>query len=172
MCWRILPDPLAVSLAAATGAVAACLLTGQIGLFIAAALGAHLITLRTGGAARAGLWLSLLVLKPHTVFAVPLLHALTGRWRVIFWASAGGCGLILLTLALAWWRTNLYGLLLAHYGLSLAGVIFEIYFMYIQIVVIRAVCVWCTAYGVSLILRFVVALIVWLRQPRSEAGAP
>lgn len=77
-----------------------------------------------------------------------------------------GLSLILLTLAIAWWRTNLYGLLLAHYGLSLAGVIFEIYFMYIQIAVIRAVCVWCTSYGLSLILRFVVALIVYLRQPR------
>jgi uncharacterized membrane protein len=76
--------------------------------------------------------------------------------------------LILLTLAVAWWRTNLYGLLLAHYGLSLAGVIFEIYFLYIQIAVIRAVCVWCTSYGLSLILRFVIALTVWLRQPRQE----
>ncbi|HEX4898332.1 MAG TPA: vitamin K epoxide reductase family protein [Candidatus Limnocylindrales bacterium] len=77
-----------------------------------------------------------------------------------------GLSLILLTLAVTWWRTNLYGLLLAHYGLSLAGVIFEIYFIYIQIAVIRAVCVWCTTYGLSLILRFVVALVVWLRQPR------
>ncbi len=77
--------------------------------------------------------------------------------------------LILLTLAIAWWRTDLYGLLLAHYGLSLAGVIFEIYFLYLQVVVIRAVCVWCATYGLSLVLRFVIALIVWLRQPR---GAP
>jgi uncharacterized membrane protein len=83
-----------------------------------------------------------------------------------------GLSLILLTLAIAWWRTNLYGLLLARYGLSLAGVIFEVYFMYLQIYVIRAVCVWCTSYGLSLILRFVVALVVWLRQPRGleEAG--
>lgn len=83
-----------------------------------------------------------------------------------------GLSLVLLTLAIAWWRTNLYGLLLAHYGLSLAGVIFEIYFIYIQIAVIRAVCVWCASYGLSLILRFVVALIVWLRQPRPvDVGA-
>jgi uncharacterized membrane protein len=83
-----------------------------------------------------------------------------------------GLSLILLTLAVAWWRTNLRSLLLAHYGLSLAGVIFEVYFMYLQIAVIRAVCVWCTSYGLSLILRFVVALVVWLRQPRGldEAG--
>ncbi len=71
--------------------------------------------------------------------------------------------LLLLTLAIAWWRSNLYALLLAHYGLSLAGVLFEVYFLYIQIFVIGAVCVWCTSYGLSLILRFVIALIVWLR---------
>lgn len=79
--------------------------------------------------------------------------------------------LTLLTLALAWWRTNVRGLLLLHYGLSLGGVIFEIYFLYIQIAVIRAVCVWCTSYGLSLILRFVVALVVWLRQTRGATPA-
>jgi uncharacterized membrane protein len=73
--------------------------------------------------------------------------------------------LILLTLAIAWTRTNLYGLLLAHYGLSLAGVVFEVYFLYVQVVVIGAVCVWCTSYGLSLVARFVIALTVWLRQP-------
>lgn len=71
--------------------------------------------------------------------------------------------LVLLTLAIAWWRTDLYALLLAHYGLSLAGVIFEAYFLYIQVVVIGAICIWCTSYGVSLIARFVIALIVWVR---------
>jgi uncharacterized membrane protein len=74
-----------------------------------------------------------------------------------------GLSLLLLTLAIAWWRTDLYGLLLAHYGLSLAGVIFEIYFLYLQVFVIAAVCIWCTSYGLSLIARFVIALIVWLR---------
>lgn len=70
---------------------------------------------------------------------------------------------LLLTLAIAWWRTNRHGLLLAHYGLSLAGVLFEVYFLYLQVVVIGAVCIWCTSYGASLIARFVVALIVWIR---------
>jgi uncharacterized membrane protein len=74
--------------------------------------------------------------------------------------------LLLFSLAIVWWRTNLYALLLAHYGLSLAGVLFEVYFLYIQVVVIGAVCIWCTSYGLSLILRFAVALLVWLR------GAP
>jgi uncharacterized membrane protein len=77
--------------------------------------------------------------------------------------------LVLLTLALAWWRTDLYALLLAHYGLSLAGVLFEAYFLYLQVFVIGAVCIWCTSYGLSLVLRFVIALVVWLRgAPRVE----
>jgi len=76
----------------------------------------------------------------------------------------------LLTLAIAWWRTDIYGLLLAHYALSLAGVLFEAYFLYLQVFVIGAVCVWCTTYGLSLILRFVVALAVWLRQPPPETA--
>ena len=75
--------------------------------------------------------------------------------------------LVLLTCAIAWWRTNLYSLLLAHYGLSLVGVVFEAYFMYLQVAVIGAVCIWCTTYGLSLVLRFVIALAVWLRQPGS-----
>ena len=81
-----------------------------------------------------------------------------------------GLSLILLTLAVAWWRSDRYVLLLAHYGLSLAGVIFEAYFLYLQVAVIRAVCVWCTTYGLTLILRFVIAFIVWLRQPPPEAS--
>jgi uncharacterized membrane protein len=78
--------------------------------------------------------------------------------------------LLLLTLAIAWWRTDLYGLLLAHYGLSLAGVVFEAYFLYLQLFVIHAVCVWCTSYGLSLVLRFLIAFVVWLRQPPPDAA--
>ena len=81
-----------------------------------------------------------------------------------------GLSLLLLALALAWWRTNLYGLLLAHYGLSLAGVVFEAYFLYLELFVIRAVCVWCTSYGLSLVLRFVIAVAVWLRQPPPDTA--
>ena len=80
--------------------------------------------------------------------------------------------LVLLTLAVAWWRTDLYALLLAHYGLSLAGVLFEAYFLTLQIFVIGAVCIWCTSYGLSLMLRFVVALVVWLRNRPVEGRGP
>lgn len=70
---------------------------------------------------------------------------------------------VLLGLALAWWRTDLYWLLLAHYALSLAGVLFEVYFSYLQVAVIGAVCIWCASYGLSLIARFVIAVLVWVR---------
>ncbi|HYI21043.1 MAG TPA: vitamin K epoxide reductase family protein [Candidatus Limnocylindrales bacterium] len=75
---------------------------------------------------------------------------------------------VLLVLALAWWRTNIYGLLLAHYALSLVGVIFDGYFLYLQVFVIGAVCIWCLTYEISLLLRFLVAFVVWYRQPRPD----
>jgi uncharacterized membrane protein len=82
-----------------------------------------------------------------------------------------GLSLLLLTLAIVWWRTDLRVLLLAHYGLSLAGVLFEVYFLYLQVVVIGAVCIWCTSYGLSLIARFLIALVVWVRGTSTVAAA-
>ena len=74
--------------------------------------------------------------------------------------------LILLTLALAWIRTDLPVLLDLHFGLSLIGVIFEVYFLTLQVFVIQALCIWCTLYGLSLIARFGVAAVIWLRRGR------
>ena len=55
--------------------------------------------------------------------------------------------LVLLRLAIAWWRTNDGRLLAAHYGLSLLGVVFELYFTYLELFVIGAICVWCATAG-------------------------
>jgi uncharacterized membrane protein len=82
-----------------------------------------------------------------------------------------GLSLVLLVLAVAWWRTNDVRLLAAHYGLSLVGVVFEAYFTYLELFVIGAVCVWCASYGISLVARFVVALWVWVHRAR-YADAP
>ena len=76
---------------------------------------------------------------------------------------------VLLTLAFAWIRTDNPVLLDLHAGLSLVGVIFEVYFLSLQLFVIRAVCIWCTLYGLSLLLRFVVVGVIWLRQGRLSA---
>ena len=74
--------------------------------------------------------------------------------------------LTLLVLALAWTSANRTELLAAHYGLSLLGVVFEAYFTYVEVFVIGAVCVWCATYGVSLVARFAVALVIWRRRYR------
>jgi uncharacterized membrane protein len=82
-----------------------------------------------------------------------------------------GLSLMLLALAVAWWRTNDRRLLATHYGLSLLGVVFELYFTYVELFVIGAVCVWCASYGISLIARFLVALWVWQHRTASD-GEP
>jgi uncharacterized membrane protein len=83
-----------------------------------------------------------------------------------------GLSLILFSLAVAWWRTNDGRLLAAHYGLSLLGVMFEVYFTYLELFVIGAVCVWCASYGISLVARFLVALWVWVHRQRYVVAAP
>ncbi len=79
-----------------------------------------------------------------------------------------GLSLVLLTLALAWWRRGGIPLLAGHYFLSLVGVIFEARFMFLQAFVIKAICIWCLTYGISLILRFVLAFWVWMRRDRYQ----
>ena len=82
-----------------------------------------------------------------------------------------GLSLILLAAAIGWYRTGDRRLLAVHYGFSLVGVTFEGYFTYLQIFVIDAVCVWCATYGISLVLRFLIALVVWIRRDKVEPGA-
>ena len=94
-------------------------------------------------------------------------YALIGGIPVAVFGVA--LSLILLTLAFAWIRTDNPLLLDVHCGLSLIGVIFEVYFLTLQVFVIRAVCVWCTLYGLTLIARFLVALVIWIRQGRLAA---
>ena len=72
--------------------------------------------------------------------------------------------LSLLTLALAWIRSGRLALLAAHYALSLVGVVFEVYFTYLEVAVIGAMCVWCATYGLSLVARFAIALWIWVRR--------
>jgi uncharacterized membrane protein len=77
-----------------------------------------------------------------------------------------GLSITLFCLAIWWWRTNNYQILLAHYLLSGVGVAFEGWFQFAQIFLIGAVCVWCESYGISLILRFVIAFWVYVRTPK------
>jgi uncharacterized membrane protein len=49
--------------------------------------------------------------------------------------------------------------LLGAYGLGLFGILFVAYLTYLELFVIHAVCVWCVAYGVTVIAGWLVALI-------------
>ncbi len=80
-----------------------------------------------------------------------------------------GLSIILLVAALGWWRTGDRRLLATHYGFSLVGVTFEAYFTFLQVFVIDAICIWCAMYGISLVLRFLIALVVWVRRDRVDA---
>ena len=77
--------------------------------------------------------------------------------------------LVLLAIALAWIRTNRPVLLDGSYGLSLIGVIFEAYFVFLQLFVIHALCVWCTAYGLTIVAGLLVAW--WARRQRASVDA-
>lgn len=74
----------------------------------------------------------------------------------------------LFTLAVGWVRSDRIDLLAAHYGLSLIGVVFEVWFTYLELFVIGAVCVWCATYGISLLARFAVALWAWRGRARNS----
>lgn len=80
-----------------------------------------------------------------------------------------GLSLVLLSMAVAWIRTDNPTLLDLHYGLSLIGVIFEVYFLSVQVLILHAVCIWCASYGLSLVARFLVALVIWVRAGRFQA---
>jgi uncharacterized membrane protein len=69
--------------------------------------------------------------------------------------------------ALAWWRrADRRGLLVA-YALGILGSFFVAYLTYLELFVIRAICVWCVGYGITVVAGFVVAAVA-LR--RSGAG--
>lgn len=77
--------------------------------------------------------------------------------------------LVLLALALAWIRTDRAVLLDLSYGLSLIGVLFEAYFVFLQVFVIHALCIWCSAYGLTMVARLGVTW--WARRSRGrDAG--
>jgi len=62
-----------------------------------------------------------------------------------------------------WWRRADRRFLLAAYALSLAGVIIEAGFVYLQLAVIHAVCVWCATYGLTVVLGFLTNVIALRR---------
>jgi uncharacterized membrane protein len=131
-----------------------------IGLGIASYLA---ITELTGGEVQCGVLKGCETVQ-HSPYTRPFAGIPVAVYGVIL-------SITLFTLAIAWYKTGNYKLLLAHYALSLVGVAFEGWFQFAQIFLIKAVCVWCESYGVSLVLRFVVALWVFMRTPKPDQVA-
>jgi len=76
-----------------------------------------------------------------------------------------GYSAVVLAAWLAWWRTDRADLLLVPYVLGLIGTIVEAYLVFLELFVIHAVCLWCAAYGVTVVLGWLAGVVV-LRQAR------
>jgi uncharacterized membrane protein len=59
----------------------------------------------------------------------------------------------------AWWRGGLRQGLLAAYGLGLVGILVEAYLVYLELFVIHAICLWCVAYGTTIVVGWLGALV-------------
>src|SRR6187401_3501768 len=58
---------------------------------------------------------------------------------------------VLAIACVAWWRRADPRALYASYGFGLAGVIAVAYLTYLEVFVIRAICVWCVAYATTIV---------------------
>jgi uncharacterized membrane protein len=72
---------------------------------------------------------------------------------------------VMTLLGLAWWRAGDRRALLAGYALGLAGILVEIFLVYLQLFVIHAICVWCMGYGLTIVLGWLVAVVALRRSP-------
>jgi uncharacterized membrane protein len=73
--------------------------------------------------------------------------------------------------ALAWWLRSERRALLAAYLLLLLATLFVAYLTFIELFVIKAICVWCVAYAGTVVLSLVTAGLA-LRRSGAEPGPP
>jgi hypothetical protein len=97
VCWRILPDPVALAAALAAAPTAIMLVNGQTGFLTGGLLGLLLLDLDRRPA-RAGVALGLLSIKPQLALALPFALIAAGRWRTLIAATAT----VLVLAAVAW----------------------------------------------------------------------
>lgn len=71
-------------------------------------------------------------------------------WGVAFSLLVVGCALI-------WWRSADRLALLAAYGLLLLGTLVVAWLTYVELFVIHAICAWCVAHAVTVVLALGVA---------------
>ena len=70
-----------------------------------------------------------------------------------------GFSVVLAGSCLTWWRRGKRRALYAAYGLGLAGIIAVAYLTYLELFVIKAICVWCVTYAVTIVVGWVIATV-------------
>jgi uncharacterized membrane protein len=73
---------------------------------------------------------------------------------------------VVVVLGLVWWRLGDRRALLAMHGLGLFASLFVAYLTYLELFVIHAVCVWCAAYGLTVVVGWL-AVALALRRVRA-----
>lgn len=77
--------------------------------------------------------------------------------------------LVLVALEVTWWRRADRRALLAAYGMLLLGTLFVAYLTYLELFVIEAICPWCVAFAISIVVALVIAGIAMGRSSRPAA---
>jgi uncharacterized membrane protein len=73
---------------------------------------------------------------------------------------------LIVILAVAWGRTGDSRPAYAAYALGLAGALIEAYLVDLELVVIRAICLWCVAYGLTIVIGLAISIAMVRRSPR------
>jgi uncharacterized membrane protein len=63
-------------------------------------------------------------------------------------------------LAVWWGRTRNRRAAYPAYALGLAGPLIEAYLVYLELFVIHAICIWCVAYGITVVLGLAIAVLM------------
>jgi uncharacterized membrane protein len=70
-----------------------------------------------------------------------------------------GFSIVLVVLAVAWWRHGDRRALYAVYAFGLIGVAVVAYLTYLELFVIEAICVWCVTYATTVVAGWIVAVL-------------
>jgi uncharacterized membrane protein len=82
-----------------------------------------------------------------------------------------GASVALILMSVLWWRRAERGALTAAYLLLLLSTLFVAYLTYLELFVIEAVCAWCVAYAVTIVVSLVVAGLALRRSSGPAPGA-